>query len=624
MARRRGAVLTALAFALVSACILAWGCIDTGDEIDNPGGNPQLTILDTKAVNDQGGTVEADGARLDIPPGALNAPALIKIGVVTDPARPAWTRKVIGLGRYFGPGGVMLNKPATVTLPFTALDVQRTQDFQDLRVWCLREEDGSWEYLGTSVVDATNYTVTAKTLHLSTFVITLMPRDSRYCWVEGTVTDFSGAPVSGATVDLLTTGYAAITGDDGTYKIDFLSPGRYSVKATHPRLEATQRTVDLTTGRGTTVDFQMSASAVVTGRLRTIVTSSLDGKAVQGATVSLVDGPTTQGSAVSSRTGIADIAALPPGQYDVRVSRSGLADRLFSGVRLVAGEWTILTAELSQASGGDPGSITGFVRNDVGAAIEGARVEITGGPATHLGWSAITGADGRYELSLLPPSTYRLRATADGYEAKEADGVLVDPGEETVQSFDLVPAGTSDMGSVYGTVRDDDTVPNPVPGATVRVVAGPSGTVNRTTTTGADGSYELADLPPGTYALRVSAAGFDDANASGIVVNAGGRTSYDFLLTRSVVTTGRIRGFVRDAAGNVELAGASVTITAGPSNVGAVATSDSLGVYTLEGLVPGTYNLRASKAGYEDATTAGVAVTAGQDARADFTLVPLG
>src|SRR5206468_6133947 len=42
---------------------------------------------------------------------------------------------------------------------------------------------------------------------------------------------------------------------------------------------------------------------------------------------------------------------------------------------------------------------------------------------------------------------------------------------------------------------------------------------SRTTTTGADGAYKFALLPPGTYRVRFSAVGFKTAEVSSMTVN---------------------------------------------------------------------------------------------------------
>jgi TonB-linked SusC/RagA family outer membrane protein len=79
--------------------------------------------------------------------------------------------------------------------------------------------------------------------------------------------------------------------------------------------------------------------------------------------------------------------------------------------------------------------------------------------------------------------------------------------------------------------------------------------------------------------------------------------------------TGSIHGTVTNAATGAPLAGASVGIPA--ANIGAVTESD--GQFTLTGVAPGTYTVRASYVGYA-ATERTITVAAGQTATLNFGL----
>jgi hypothetical protein len=73
------------------------------------------------------------------------------------------------------------------------------------------------------------------------------------------------------------------------------------------------------------------------------------------------------------------------------------------------------------------------------------------------------------------------------------------------------------QGVITGTVTDPTGAV--VPGATVTITnAGTN--ISQTTTTGSDGSYRFALVPPGTYTLEIKAANFAGVRASGIVVEA--------------------------------------------------------------------------------------------------------
>jgi hypothetical protein len=81
--------------------------------------------------------------------------------------------------------------------------------------------------------------------------------------------------------------------------------------------------------------------------------------------------------------------------------------------------------------------------------------------------------------------------------------------------------------------------------------------------------------------------------------------------------TGTLQGTVTDASPGGALAGATVSLSSGPS-----ATSDATGAYRFASLVPGTYDVTASRAGYATASATGVAVAAGATTTRDFSLTP--
>jgi uncharacterized surface anchored protein len=195
-----------------------------------------------------------------------------------------------------------------------------------------------------------------------------------------------------------------------------------------------------------------------------------------------------------------------------------------------AGEWTLLWAELSASGTGTPGTLTGLVLGTADARVSGARVDIMSGPQD-VGRSTTTDDSGSYTLDQLQPGEYALRVTATGYETYNSTALIVDADKDTRTDFHLLPTGSDLIGAIAGVVRDDVTLA-PLEGVDVRIIAGPH-TDNPIVTTDAQGSYELAQLSPGTYTVRFSRTGYQTFTTPGLAVTGGTTASYDVILTPS-------------------------------------------------------------------------------------------
>ena len=79
--------------------------------------------------------------------------------------------------------------------------------------------------------------------------------------LTGTVTDDSGYPLIGATVQVIDTPWGTVTDDDGRYRLRHLSPGLYTVQTSHIGYQPSRRQVEIGAGRTDSLDFTL-ASAV--------------------------------------------------------------------------------------------------------------------------------------------------------------------------------------------------------------------------------------------------------------------------------------------------------------------------------------------------------------------------
>jgi outer membrane receptor protein involved in Fe transport len=136
----------------------------------------------------------------------------------------------------------------------------------------------------------------------------------------------------------------------------------------------------------------------------------------------------------------------------------------------------------------------------------------------------------------------------------------------------LLAAGTAtaqqSTGSVKGVVKDD--LGSPVPGATVSV----TGPASRTGVTGADGSFLIGNLPPGTYTVAARLSGFTSKDQPNVEVAAGSSAEVSFTLSvaplsETVVVTGsRSEEKLVDAPATMSVVGSDTLETTPAQNYG--------------------------------------------------------
>lgn len=279
-----------------------------------------------------------------------------------------------------------------------------------------------------------------------------------------------------------------------------------------------------------------------------------------------------------------------------------------------------------------------------GAPAGGVSVEAFGTDPGAPVAAVATADDGTFALTQLPAGEYALRVRGAGLDEvwypaaatpDEAERVSVEAGR-TVSGLTVLVGGVP--ATVAGTVVGDDvagavltvqlpldvpplagTVP-PEPGEAP--ATGAAGAVVRTVPIGAEGTFEVADLPsPAVYDLVVTKQGFA-ASVQRVDVGAGEeRTGVQLALE---VGDGSITGTVSGRGGPV--GGATVVATTGQVVVETVSLTPpgDVGSFILRGLpTPGSYTVVVSADGFATATLnltltegqqlTGVAVVLGTD-----------
>jgi thermitase len=133
----------------------------------------------------------------------------------------------------------------------------------------------------------------------------------------------------------------------------------------------------------------------------------------------------------------------------------------------------------------------------------------------------------------------------------------------------------------------------------------------RTALTDATGSYTINDVPPGSYQVLASKEGYETSSLT-VNVISGITAVADFSLSK-IIVPGGITGSVTDAKDGMPIVGAAVTDGIRTT------TMDATGKYTIANVQPGTYQVTASKEGYESLTVS-VVVVSGATSMMNFSL----
>ncbi|MEV5123914.1 MFS transporter [Streptomyces decoyicus] len=212
-----------------------------------------------------------------------------------------------------------------------------------------------------------------------------------------------------------------------------------------------------------------------------------------------------------------------------------------------AGRIPSMPAEVTATGpAGTPSGFAGRVLDASGSPVPGASITLIDRQGRQAGVTT-AGADGRYALAAPAAGTYVLTGAAPGHTPYAASARY--RGEGVASQVDLILAGTGRLGGVLlGGLEGA-----PLAGGSI-VLTDAGGEVVTRTTSGTDGRWETAPLPPGPYTLVLSAPGHQP-QARAIELSGGEPERQDACLQ----PTATVRGTVRGPKGR-PLADAAVTL----------------------------------------------------------------
>ena len=367
------------------------------------------------------------------------------------------------------------------------------------------EDNGSWpadEYGRLTITglladsNGTEYNLSARCEGYSELaVVSIIVTPSNTTWVNltvrggliyGTVTE-DWEPIVGANVSLDDFGLNTTTGSDGSYTMDGLKGGAYSLTATAVNHDPLTRVVTLPIGGFARLDFALASQM---GSISGVVLHATSLEPIENANVSVrVVGPPPVTITVTTEVdGSYYVPNLPAGTYSVAVSLDGFNASILEGVEVVSGADTTDVDVLLEEK---PTKLFGTVRSGT-ILLVGANVSVWG--TEYYGQSSI---EGKYEIDSIPAGTYTVEASLQGYLNVTVLGVEIARGSELHLDFNL----TGLPGALYGIVVDAVTGAQL---AGVIVVVLPQ----REAVTNTNGEFQFTGLPADEYIVRFTLEGY--------------------------------------------------------------------------------------------------------------------
>lgn len=339
--------------------------------------------------------------------------------------------------------------------------------------------DGSWE--------AGDPYTTALVLRalLATSVEPLDPTKAR---VSGRVIDGLTKQVLANVTVTLTGGATVVSQADGSFSLESLAPGAYTLSLSHASYAPLSTNFSLAGGQSLNLgDLPLLAPQDgSTGIVRGTVRDASNALPLAGVSVSVVG---TSLAATTGADGTYQISGVPVGNVDLRASKTGYTTAAGSGTLVAGGQLLFSPVLVSGSSSATDlqGKVTDAV---TGLPIAGATIAVSG--ANTL--TATTDAAGQYQLGSLVPGAITIAVTATGYGPVTASATVV-TNTTILFSPALQPDGSPpppDANTLAGRVLDAAT-DAPLQG--VAVTSGAS-----SVTTGADGRFQVAKSGNITFA----------------------------------------------------------------------------------------------------------------------------
>ena len=280
----------------------------------------------------------------------------------------------------------------------------------------------NWIAIGTYSVSSGPVTAstTVNTGTTTTITLTQQPAAPRTGTIAGTVTDASGAAISGASV---TSGSAsAMSQANGSYSLPNITAGSATVTASMAGFQTATQNVTVTAGATATANFSLLAVSQSPGTVTGVVTNISTGGVIAGAVVKW-----NGVSATADSNGTYTLSNVTSGSQTLTGSATGYLPRN-GAVTVTGGATSTLNFQLATA-----GIIKVNAKNASGAPNVGATGNLQGGViSTTL--TGVTNSSGVYSSNWIPIGSYTVTISQAGHTT-QSRSVTVTSGVTTAVDF---------------------------------------------------------------------------------------------------------------------------------------------------------------------------------------------
>ncbi len=362
--------------------------------------------------------------------------------------------------------------------------------------------------------------------------------------LRGTVLDNQTHPLAGAKISVIQaeTTVSVLTAPTGNYELRNLKPGSYTVSVYKVGYQVASQAVTLKAAASEQRNFRLSslASAAVNKLIKNAIASQGE---VRGVVRTQTGTPIANASIEARSAGRPFLIAraltnsrgeyalrLAEGRYDLKARQQSFQDDNHT-VSVRAGGANRADFELRQTRTSTTGNVVGTTTLRPPVILKGQLAgRVTDGNGKPVAEAIIalqrqrrttTDQNGNYTVAQLTPDSYRITVVKAGFTQEEKT-IDVRGGISTRQDFVLKTAGgvVRDIGrlSTAGVVltRSGRITGRVIDGKTGAPLAGVNVSIagQRSTTTGANGSYDFTNVAPGTYQVTVRKSGFTEGQKS--------------------------------------------------------------------------------------------------------------